>query len=1637
MATIKTSDGDVELFGPSDIYRYDIDNRPLRNLIDNDDAINTELVATTAEVQQARTGLQQTYSSLDARLDDLELAAGYPQKQIAFNEFMARAKAWQARYASGMLFPVVEVMKTSDIRSSFELSGLSVPLSGFYGLSPFGQIFLRDEDVTKGTNRVFLGNGNNMRVNSGTGAVDFLAYRPVYVNVGGMLVALYDEAGGASTSGITKEVCWNLPAAPSANLRVDLLWIEVWLQNVVRSGPSFYPYGAVGSQSSPLTSADDPTLRGNVGFYGGNNGDYFQLRHRLRVSTVAAPDYNPFGMSDQTNVLAQGGNSSVPGSPTARNVFVAAQDTQGDPSLWVAGTGDSTSKSELGTIDGYVYAVPVALVFRRNTGQWTISNQNGTKTSGGNGSWATEDSARPDYHYHDKIEFEDLVILAPSTVSERTNLNRILEESFDRLLRGELHTRHGYLDYVQLWAEDTISGTNETVGGGEIVGAYSLASADQSKTRQFKGGDAVNLAPNDFQRLYSAQTEEQVVGFTINLQSSTGTPSNFAAVSGSVLSLKSSGQSVGNAGTAIYEAPLLWWSGSKKPVALTGSWTGLGTAVLSATLDTGDTNYSATGTIVGFARVYFPAMNGVNKAVRQTVGQSYTNPSASTLSSKAMGLAGTENLLAPTGIAVDATYMYVCDRLCHKAWKINRTSFAVAASFGVYGVSGSDNTHLKDPAAISLDGSGNVYIADASNHRVIKLNSSMVYQGQFGVTNTPGTDNSHLNTPQGVAVDGSGNIYISDTLNYRIMKVSGAFSYISSYGVVGVSVPDNTHCVFPRHAYYGDDSYLYVTDRIRIIVMDAGTMVPAAFIQNGYSIPAARINSVQSVDPHGSVNEIREDSSGNKYALTSSGIRDFGGHVGFVLTKYDSTWGFLARYGAAWDADGALWGGVNAGTKNGLVFPADFVLDEPNDAIHIFEANDPGDAVNMASSGVVSLGSRQNRVISIKMSDLSLYQVRYADNTTGTGSATPYGPIYGNRYGNTINPAAYGLQYPECRPTSVEFDPVNHYIYIAYGGNTGTDYENAAWTRIEKWSATNTDPATWTCTAYFGYQQIRFSTNRYIWQAWTSPADDNTRLLHISSWGQAIGIADDGSGLYVVDNNTVIKLNSSGATLTYVGRFGSTTVPGSDTAHLNFVNIGGRSLTGQITVMCASTTDANGRIYVLDNGNQRLMILKDNGNFNTSGSTGAYSAQWTYPRIQLFPTLMGGRSYALTTGAGKLWFKDNTGCFEVNVAGSYRDTPQYVDANASAYASIYVPLTLLGYAPEIGGNDFFGISKLSGGNIFWSDWNTQQLICVSPTDYYFVGKCGVPGTGGFDGGSWMRPTGIAVYDRYLYLCDHNNGRILIVDQHAAYVEPQVGRTEFLIAPEVSSKWYAYIRFTPLQGVYQRGKPTNTWNNGDSKTQYPRLTGKNMLLPPQKMLVTTMGQGTSEGLLNDPGVIGYANCIQRLPLPVSGFDERAPKPTEFPLTGTPMMARAHYYLPILNSISNFRGRLRRENESFWQSNTLLSYANKSVTYNGLKGGFRSLVYVPGPTGLMVPVSSTGPTLATFSCATAPNYRYVAVPFLVVVEGEILMAVRVQCFTSTALSNELGESYNEVVELYRAVGHPMLPHRGDTDDAPVVV
>ena len=69
---------------------------------------------------------------------------------------------------------------------------------------------------------------------------------------------------------------------------------------------------------------------------------------------------------------------------------------------------------------------------------------------------------------------------------------------------------------------------------------------------------------------------------------------------------------------------------------------------------------------------------------------------------------------------------------------------------------------LSDPYGVAVDGSGDVFIADTYNNRVVEVKAN-------GTQTTVG---SGLSYPFGVAVDGSGDVFIADGANNRVVEVN-------------------------------------------------------------------------------------------------------------------------------------------------------------------------------------------------------------------------------------------------------------------------------------------------------------------------------------------------------------------------------------------------------------------------------------------------------------------------------------------------------------------------------------------------------------------------------------------------------------------------------------------------------------------------------------------------------------------------------------------------------------------------------------------------------------------------------------------------------------------------------------------------
>ena len=100
-----------------------------------------------------------------------------------------------------------------------------------------------------------------------------------------------------------------------------------------------------------------------------------------------------------------------------------------------------------------------------------------------------------------------------------------------------------------------------------------------------------------------------------------------------------------------------------------------------------------------------------------------------------------------------------------------------------WGSKGTGDGEFNYPEGISVDSSGNVYVADSFNHRIQKFDSNGKFIAKWG---SKGTGDGEFNYPYGISVDSSsGTVYVADAVNRRIQKFDSNGKFIAKWGSKG------------------------------------------------------------------------------------------------------------------------------------------------------------------------------------------------------------------------------------------------------------------------------------------------------------------------------------------------------------------------------------------------------------------------------------------------------------------------------------------------------------------------------------------------------------------------------------------------------------------------------------------------------------------------------------------------------------------------------------------------------------------------------------------------------------------------------------------------------------------------------------
>ena len=158
---------------------------------------------------------------------------------------------------------------------------------------------------------------------------------------------------------------------------------------------------------------------------------------------------------------------------------------------------------------------------------------------------------------------------------------------------------------------------------------------------------------------------------------------------------------------------------------------------------------------------------------------------------------------SPNSIATDDSgNIYISDEGNHVIWKVNKSGIASVVAgneskgSGYSGDGGPATAATFDPNGLSVDKAGNIYVADASNNRVRKINTAGIITtiagnggAGYGADGIAATS-TDINDPTDAAVDDSGNVYIADLANARVRKVN-TNGIISTFAGDGLTYTPN------------------------------------------------------------------------------------------------------------------------------------------------------------------------------------------------------------------------------------------------------------------------------------------------------------------------------------------------------------------------------------------------------------------------------------------------------------------------------------------------------------------------------------------------------------------------------------------------------------------------------------------------------------------------------------------------------------------------------------------------------------------------------------------------------------------------------------------------------------------------------
>jgi sugar lactone lactonase YvrE len=161
------------------------------------------------------------------------------------------------------------------------------------------------------------------------------------------------------------------------------------------------------------------------------------------------------------------------------------------------------------------------------------------------------------------------------------------------------------------------------------------------------------------------------------------------------------------------------------------------------------------------------------------------------------------NLQIPRGVTGDAAgNIFVADTGHHRVLRYSNAAAkanggtangVLGQTIGTTAVGALGGAGLDGPTGLALDNTGNLWVSEAGNRRVVRFPSAASLPNGFSSDvlvgqpdywhNNVVTDNYHVTTPAGIAVDPAGRLFVADTEADRVLRFSPVSLKILSSGL--------------------------------------------------------------------------------------------------------------------------------------------------------------------------------------------------------------------------------------------------------------------------------------------------------------------------------------------------------------------------------------------------------------------------------------------------------------------------------------------------------------------------------------------------------------------------------------------------------------------------------------------------------------------------------------------------------------------------------------------------------------------------------------------------------------------------------------------------------------------------------------